>query len=73
MDCEARLEEKQGDALHELDAINLVAKECLLEPHAPLKQLLVFKQKGQRPNENIDGSFEHLSLSVVADHLLLSR
>lgn len=73
LDREARLEEQQGDALHEFDAVDLVAKERLLEPHAPLKQLLVLEQERQGPNENVDGTFENLSLSVVANHLLLRR
>jgi len=71
LDREARLEEQQGDALHEFDSVHLVAKERLLEPHAPLKQLLVLEQERQGPNEDVDATFENLSLSVVADHLLL--
>lgn len=71
LDGEARLEEKEGDAFHELDAIHLIAEKCLLEPHAPLQQLLVLKEEGHRPNEHVDGALEYLSLSVVADNLLL--
>lgn len=54
--CEAWLEEEDGECVHEHKGVDLIVEKALFVPHGAHKELLVFEDQRQHTDQDVDGT-----------------